>query len=923
MKKRLLTIMAGLLFSLALSAQVITVTPPLPQDIDSVTVIFDATKGNQGLMNYTGDVYAHTGVITDKSATSSDWKYVKAAWGVNIPDCKMTRIDANHYFLKIKPSIRDYYQVASTDTIKKLAFVFRSALPYTGTTYYEGKDVNNTDIFYTVYSNKVNVSIVLPANNFSLDTAGQPVPVQINSLNADSIGLFLNGSLLKTSYNGAITDTLTASGTHLNTLVALAWQGNHLAADTTYFLVGGTTQTASLPAGVRDGINYTSDTSVTFVLYAPYKKSIYLIGEFNNWVPDSVYMLNRDGDRFWITLNRLTPGKEYAFQYLIDGNLRIADPYCDKILDPWNDQYISSTIYPNLKPYPVGKTTEIAGVIQTGQPSFNWQANSFTPPDQHNLIIYELLIRDFTDNRDIKTVMDTLSYLKRLGVNAIELMPFNEFEGNDSWGYNPDFYFAPDKAYGTKDDYKRFIDACHKNGIAVIQDIVLNHSYGQSPLVRMYFDGTNPTAQNPWYNITSPNPTYSWGYDFNHQSPATKYFVSRVLSYWLSQYKIDGFRFDFSKGFTNTPGDGWAYDASRIAILENYADSIWKTNPKAYVILEHFTENSEETVLANYGMMPWGNLNCAYNQASMGFASGPCSWDISWISFANRGWTNPNLVGYMESHDEERLMFKNLTYGNSSGTYNIKNLSTALKRQELVSCLFYTVPGPKMLWEFGELGYDVSIETGGRTAIKPTHWDYYLQASRRELYNVTAALINLKKTEPVFTNGSCSMDVSGAVKQITLTDNTTEIHVVTNCDVVSNTATVHFGTEGKWYDYFGSDSLIVSPKDYNIQLLPGAFRIYSNRKLSAMGNMLITRLPNIESQAAPSAYPNPTNGPLTIDAAGSFVTLEVLSSDGRLLKKFRVNDSAQVDISSLQEGMYFLRFTNRSGNHWIQKIVKN
>ncbi len=114
---------------------------------------------------------------------------------------------------------------------------------------------------------------------------------------------------------------------------------------------------------------------------------------------------------------------------------------------------------------------------------------------------------------------------------------------------------------------KRFIDECHRHGIAVIQDMVLNHSYGQSPLVRLYWDKQNnrPSAQNPWYNPVSPNPVYSWGYDFNHESEATKIFVDRVNRYWLTEYKVDGFRFDFTKGFTNTPGDGSAYDAARIA----------------------------------------------------------------------------------------------------------------------------------------------------------------------------------------------------------------------------------------------------------------------------------------------------------------------------------------------------------------------
>jgi 1,4-alpha-glucan branching enzyme len=92
--------------------------------------------------------------------------------------------------------------------------------------------------------------------------------------------------------------------------------------------------------------------------------------------------------------------------------------------------------------------------------------------------------------------------------------------------------------------------------MAVIIDMVLNHSYGQSPMVRLYWDNqlSRPAANNPWYNTVSPNPVFSWGYDFNHESIHTKNFVDRVNKFWIKEFKVDGFRFDFTKGFTNTRG---------------------------------------------------------------------------------------------------------------------------------------------------------------------------------------------------------------------------------------------------------------------------------------------------------------------------------------------------------------------------------
>ena len=129
-------------------------------------------------------------------------------------------------------------------------------------------------------------------------------------------------------------------------------------------------------------------------------------------------------------------------------------------------------------------------VFRTRPAQYVWDNSTFTPPAKDDLIIYELLVRDFVAAHDFKTIRDTLDYLDRLGVNAIEFMPVTEFDGNSSWGYNPAMYFAVDKYYGPADRFKEVIDSCHGRGIAVIMDIVLNHAYGNNPLVKMYFNSS-------------------------------------------------------------------------------------------------------------------------------------------------------------------------------------------------------------------------------------------------------------------------------------------------------------------------------------------------------------------------------------------------------------------------------------------------
>ena len=589
---------------------------------------------------------------------------------------------------------------------------------------------------------------------------------------------------------------------------------------------------------LRDGITVISDDSLAFVLFAPKKQTVHLIGDFNNWTVSDSYKMKKDGDRFWIKIGNLQKGKEYICQYLIDNSIRIADPYTSKVSDPDNDRYISNNVYPNLIQYPTGKTSEIAMVVNTAPDSYSWKVNTFRVDKPDSMVIYEILIRDFTEQGTIKAVQEKISYLKNLGVNAVELMPFNEFEGNNSWGYNPSFYFATDKAYGTSNDYKAFIDACHSNGIAVIMDMVLNHSYGQSPMVRMYQGSDkNPTADNPWYNKTSPNSSYSWGYDFNHESKYTQAFVDSICAYWMKEYKVDGFRFDFTKGFTNTKGDGWNRDDSRITILKRMASEIWKRKSDAIVIFEHLTANDEEKILADYGIKLWGNMNSTFIEATMGWGAfdsdenGELNGDVSWASYKKRGWSKPNLVAYMESHDEERIMFKNEAYGNSNGSYNVKDLSTGLKRTEAAAVILMSLPGPKMIWQFGELGYDIALDREGNQHLnpKPPHWEYYDVPARKNLYDVFAKMNKLRNTNTTFYTSDYSIDLANQYKQILLKSSTESICAIANFDVTELTQKVNFGKTGNWQDYFTGNQLNVSDNSIDITLQPGEYRLYISK----------------------------------------------------------------------------------------------
>lgn len=904
MKKLFLFFTALFVFNSLSFSQIVTTEPQYPTQYDSIVVYFDATQpGASELLNYTGTVYAHTGVTTNLG----QWQHVVGSWGNNSNQPALTRLGPNSYKLTIGFP-RTFYSVTSpSEKILQISVVFRSE---------DATKQTRPDIFIDLYepgltivvqSPQVSVDYGDPLRSPAFVKEGEVVPINIDAVGlgteVSTLTLFVDGSQVAQSNTSSLTYNFDYSqysvGAHNVKVVGVDTTGN---VDSTIFIMfsNPSMNNSSLPNGLQPGLNYTSPTTATLALFAPYKDYVYLVGDFNDWKVQTNYFLNRhyvnaDSVIWWIDLT-LSPGTEYAFQYLVDGKIRTGDPYSEKILDPWNDPFIPASTYPSLKPYPTGKTSGIVSIVQTAQSEYQWQATNYQRPPKEKLVIYELLVRDFSTQRTFQFLIDTLSYLKTLGVNAIELMPIMEFSGNLSWGYNPIYHTAVDKYYGTADKLKEFIDICHQNGIAVILDMVLNQADNASPLAMLWWDDANsrPAANSPYLNIAATHP-FSVFNDFNHESNATKYFVDRVNGYWLTEFKFDGFRFDLSKGFTQFNSGGnvglWGqYDQSRVNILKRMADEIWEIDSTAYVILEHFADNSEEVVLSNYGMMLWGNHNYDYNEATMGYAS-----NFSGISYLNRGWSHPHLVGYMESHDEERLMVKNLAFGNSSGNYNIKNLNVALNRMKLAGAFFFTIPGPKLMWQFGELGYDISINFNGRTGEKPVKWDYLNDDRRSNLYKVYSALINLRNNYETFHATNFGLDVTGFMKKINLYHPSMDAFIIGNFGVTQLSSRPNFSKIGYWYDYFTGDSINVTSVTNltdSIVLAPGDFKLYTSVKLPLPEQGILSDVELIDEQIPveyylEQNYPNPFNPSTVIRYSiidPSPVSLKVYDTLGREIK---------------------------------------
>ncbi|MRX62778.1 alpha-amylase family glycosyl hydrolase [Maribacter luteus] len=702
-----------------------------------------------------------------------------------------------------------------------------------------------------------------PAQNTTIVTSGTSYSIEATASTNSSFVLSANNTIVDNSVTSATSYSFDYSVNATTNFELEVSNGTETLMVTFTLAVSPTVTEEAVPDGLLDGINFddTDPTKATLVLYAPGKEFVHVIGDFNNWEIDDNYLMKKDAsqDRFWIELTGLTPDYDHLYQYLVEFDINIADPYSTLILDGYgNDDYIDDTTYPDLPSYPAGQSHAIT-VLHTGETDYTWQTTDFDPPAKEDLVVYEILIRDFDELHSFDAVKNRLDYLEALGINAIELMPVSEFDGNESWGYNPSFHMALDKYYGTKDALKSFIDECHSRDIAVILDVVYNHASGQNPYYRMWNTDNGGTGgqasdDNPFFNATATH-SYSVFNDFNHQQQATKDYVNRTVTYWIEEFQIDGMRWDLTKGFTQncTSSDDSCTNspqADRVEVLKGYADNQWASDEDFYVIFEHLGQIEEEEQWANYrvdegkGILLWNKMSDPYNEATMGYNDSSKS-DFSNVSYISKGFDQPSAVSYMESHDEERLMYKNLLYGNSEGSYDVTDESTALGRMQTAGAFFFTVPGPKMIWQFGELGYDISIDEGGRTGNKPILWEYATEPDRFAIYETWKDLIKLKLEESIFatTDFSLNLDAATGLKTIHLTDNTAtgdEINYVTivgNFGVTSQEIVPDFQETGTWYNLLNNNEpLEVTNTTSTIALQPGEFIVFADNPSLALIN---------------------------------------------------------------------------------------
>ena len=901
MKK--LTLLLLSVFALTAVAQVTTIPSIIQKGYDGeVTIIFNPNEGNGGMKDAT-QCYAHTGLITSASSNDGDWKNVVDGWRGSSTKGQMTK-DGDNWKLVI-PNIYEFYNCPTTTEIKKLAFVFHDGPGGSK----EGKTAENADIFVELAEKGLAVSInnlpEISALNTQLTLIG-------NATESASLTLKINGETVETAAGTQLIYEYTFAKQGNYNIEFTATTGSETVSTTAFTCVPNAPTKANRPAGIVNGIYYdkADDTKVTLCTYASSKTAaaqhVFVVGDFNNWTISNDYQLKQANDSayFWIELTGLEPQKEYAMQYVVvraDGKVvRISDLYSEKVLHG-DDKWISG--YTNNYP---AQGDGYVTVIQTAKPEFQWSEATlnFKRPNKNNLVIYELWVYDHTPSRNIAGLMERLDYFKDLGVNAIELMPITEFDGNDSWGYSPNHFFALDKVYGTSDELKTFIDECHKRGIAVILDMVFNHATGLNPMNKLYPYGTD-LSQNPWFNVTAPHSDNVYE-DWNHDFVPTKTMFTRSLAYWLTEYKVDGFRMDLSHGLCGTKAN------TSVANIKHYYEyGVKAVSPDAYMILEHWGGNmgSERPALIKEGMMCWDNTTNAYYQTAMGWLK-----DGDDLSSANKD----NYVTYCESHDEERAFFKAKQWGNG----DLKTSEEARAARVPLNMAFLTMlNGPKMFYHFAELGFDYSKYQNAQgkwgkndyniTSELGADYDCKMQAKyrpeawmvaphcRHAAFKKVGQTIQLRtRLLPEVFEGNPTASSLGSGKALRSIQWGSDVFVAGNFGVTGNqTVNVPAGT---WYNYFEQKKETAT----TLTLAPGEFVILTGKEC-----LLPEILTDVEDILIPG----------TMGEMLPPYNVQVFTLNGQMVR--RQANVMQADLSGLRSGLYIVQY-EKNGQRVAKKVIR-
>ena len=586
-------------------------------------------------------------------------------------------------------------------------------------------------------------------------------------------------------------------------------------------------------------------TGVTFRTWAPNASSVGVRGAFNGW---GTTTLARDaaGGTWSVDVPGARAGQEYKFS--VNGAFK---------KDPRGRRVVNSA----------------GNSIVHDHASFDWGNDAnFSAIWRNDLVIYEMHAGSYNAEDWLPSTFDEcvekIPYLKALGVSAVQLMPVNEFPGDRSWGYNPSDLFAIEASHGGPDALKRFVKACHENGIAVLVDVVHNH-YGPSDLEMWQFDGW---SQNGLGGIFFYNEAWKAATDWGSTRPdygraEVKDFIQAQIQMFVEDYHIDGFRWD---SVYNIRHCGGTWNQAGSDMLAQVNQWLIANHPDVFRIAEDHAFDTDVGFEAQWDHDFLSDIRWLATAAS------DADRDMHTLAghLANGGF---NRVVYVESHDTcgDLNNKHRLPYDIDSGS---PESYWARKRALLANMVALVSPGIPMVFNGSEMHEWWTFSNN-----QALRWSQ--AAAHAGIVQAYADLIHLRR----------NLDgVSDSLKQV---GNVNVHHVNNDAKVVgairgdlvlvfNASATAYgsyalaFPSAGTWYCLFNSDLQAYDAAFGNVGPVVGGTVVAdgganATLALGAYSLQIYSKTPIPEDSAAAFDPPAP-------DGCGSTVTLSYSPGDGPL-----------------------------------------
>lgn len=550
-----------------------------------------------------------------------------------------------------------------------------------------------------------------------------------------------------------------------------------------------------------------------FRVWAPQAASVALRGDFNNWrdeplKPEAIRAGSSHTGYWVLDAKKVRPGDKYIFR--VNGQER-RDPRA-RALD--TDAKVG------------GGSFRVGVVVDPA--AFKWDdAVKWEMPPRESLVMYELHLGAFTDDipgreSRFSRALKRLPYLKELGINCIQLMPVNEFPGEHSWGYNPVDPYAIESSYGGAEEFRKFVQECHRNGIAVLLDIVHNH-YGNagSPQQLSMWQFDSDQGRGSYFYPPGKNADTEWGPRPNFGEQGMRDYIHGSVQMFLEEFRVDGFRWDSVHNIRYTPADNEQVNPDGDRLLMDINTWMSRAHPNALRI-------AEDHAFDRGGVKFDAQWNSSLRQKIADFIIAPENKrdiksfadeltaldDFSWVVFAECH----DSAGDLNNHERMPRMIDKA----NPDSRRARGLSL------LANGIALTIPGMPMFLQ----GYEIH-DTHPFSDQIPFSWGRARHPDHKGIVQATADLVHLRRNTKQLTPGLQGSDIfllHADNKTQTLAYGRREKNKPRDQSTVvlynfsgrpHKSIPIRFPSTGNWFCHYNSALNIYNAEFDNIGLKPG------------------------------------------------------------------------------------------------------